>query len=171
MDKYLMTLMTALLSLFLVCGLLYADSTSVGKRTPISVPLKLQVFEDGKPTENFIVGTLLITDIKGKVEIFWDNVFISPLHSQRIVLLKPEHSYSRYDIFEDIVINQGSFSFTMVIGPQANRIQISGRKNEGDLYHSVKGEGMFKGTYPGEKPIKIEWKQVKKVLLPYSEVY
>ena len=171
MKKYLIAFMTAQLSLLFVCNLLFADSASIGKKTIISVPLKLQIFEDEKPTENFIVGTLLIADINGKVEIFWDNVFVSPLHSQKIVLLKPEHSYSRYDIFEDVVVTQDSFSFTMVIGPQANRIRISGRKNKGDLYHSIKGEGIFKGIYLGDKPIKVEWKQVKKVILPYSEVY
>lgn len=171
MKKYVIAFMTASLSLFFVCTLLCADSVPIGKKASISVPLKLQIFEDEKPTEKFIVGTLLIADIDGKTEVFWDNVLVSPLHSQRIVLLKPEHTYSRYDIFEDVVVTQDSFSFTMVIGPQSNRIRISGRKNKGDLYHSIKGEGVFKGIYPGDKPSKVEWKQVKKVILPYNEVY
>jgi hypothetical protein len=171
MKKCLMMFTTALLSLYLVCGLVYAGNTSVGITNPISVPLKLQVFEDGKPTENFIVGTLLISNTSGTVEIFWDNVYIHPLNTEKIVLLKPEHYYTRNDIFEDITINQDSFSFTMVMPPQANRIRISGNKNKGDLYHSIKGEGVFGGLYPGDKSVKIEWKQANKVILPFNEVY
>ena len=42
--KYLMALMTGLLSLLFVCNLVFVDSASMGKKTSISVPLKLQIF-------------------------------------------------------------------------------------------------------------------------------
>ena len=171
MKKYLIAFIIVSLHLSLSCGLLYADDSSVDKKTSILVPLKLQILEDEKPTEKYILGTLLITVVKGKVDIYWDNVLVSPLHSQKKVLLKSEHSYSKYDIFEDVIINKDSFSFTMVIGSHANRMRIAGHKNEGDLFHSVKGDGMFKGIYPGDKPVKVEWKQVKKVILRYNEVH
>ena len=171
MKKYLMAFVTVSLSLFLVCNLLYAESGSISKKTNIVVPLKLQIFEGEKPTEKFILGTLLIADINGRPEIFWDNVLVSPLHSQRKVLLKSEHTYSKYDLFEDVMVNRDSFSFTMVIGPQANRMRISGRKNEGEVFYSIKGDGVFKGIYPGDNPVKVEWKQVHKVILPYNEVH
>lgn len=170
MKKNLAVLMMASLSLFLLCSPARA-ADPVGKKLSISAPLRLQIFEDEKPTDKFIVGTVLITDIGGKTEVFWDNVLVSPLHSQKIILLKPEHAYSRYDFFEDIAVGQDSFSFTMVIGPQSNRIRISGHKDAGALYHTMKGEGIFKGIYPGDKPVKVEWRQVKKVILPYKEVY
>lgn len=104
MIKHIASFVTV--SFFLaLSGSLYADTKSTTTKVNISVPLKLQIFEDDKPTENFIVGTLLITDLSGKLEIFWDNVFVSPLHSQKIVLLKPEHYYSSQDVFENIIVN------------------------------------------------------------------
>jgi hypothetical protein len=156
---------------FVLSGSLYADTKSTGTKVNIRVPLKLQIFEDEKPTKNFIVGTLLITDLSGKLEIFWDAVFVHPLHSQKIVLLKPEHYYSRQDIFENIIINKDNFSFIMSMRPLFNRIKISGYKNENNTFHFLKCAGIFKGNHPGDKPIKVEWRQVKKVIMPYREVY
>lgn len=170
MKKNLAALAMASLYLLLVYSSVHAGDP-VEKKIIISAPLKLQIYEDAKPTDKYIVGTVLITDMHGETEIFWDNVLISPLHSQKIVLLKPEHAYSRYDLFEDIAVGQDIFSFTMVIGPQANRICISGRKNSDDLYHTIKGEGIFRGIYAGDRPVKVEWKQVKQVSLPYRDVY
>lgn len=171
MIKHAASFVTISFLFFALSGTLYADTKFTSMKVNISVPLKLQIFEDEKPTENFIVGTLLITDLSGKLKIFWDSVFVHPLHSQKIVLLKSEHYYSRQDVFENVIINKNNFSFTMVIGPLANRIQISGHKNKDDIYHSLKCVGVFKGNYPEDKPLKVEWRQVRKITLPYKEVY
>lgn len=171
MTKYGVVALITLLFCINLPGQVYPDKTAAIERLNISVPLKLQIYENDKPTEHYMVGTLLITNSGGDQLIFWDNVFISPLHSQKIVLLKPEHYNSTDDVFEDISITENDFSFTIVMPPYANRIRITGHKKSGQIYHSIKGEGLFKEQYPGDKPARIEWRQVGKVILPYREVY
>jgi hypothetical protein len=171
MKRYTLVTSIALLFCVLATTQTKAEDSAALRKLNISVPLKLQIFEDGKATDHYIVGTLGIFDFKGKLAIFWEDVFISPLHSQKIVLLKPEHYNTTDDVFEDVVVREDSFSFTMVLMPGANRMKISGHKKPQEMYHSIGGEGLFSGIYPGDRPTKVEWRQVDKVVLPYREVY
>ena len=174
MKKIFIPILLFSLTLLLNCSLSSAgvyDSLGIGKKININVPFKLQIYEGEKATDKFIVGSLQIFDYNDALHISWSDVLISPLHSQKIVLLKAETYYSKNDIFENIVIKDDSFSFTMVLPPFANRIEISGYKKTGAIWHSLKCEGVFKGLEAGDKPVHVEWRQVDKVILPYREVY
>jgi hypothetical protein len=171
MMRYKIVALIALSFFVYLPGQIYAGNTDINKKLDISVPFKLQIFENDKPTEQYMVGTLLIINSKGDQLIFWDSVFISPLHSQKIVKLKSESYNSKDDVFEDVSITENNFYFTIVMPPYANRIKVTGYKKPGQLYHSIKGEGLFKEQYLEDKPVKIEWRQVDKITLPYKEVY
>jgi hypothetical protein len=51
------------------------------------------------------------------------------------------------------------------------KIRITGQKKDDNLFYSINGTGVFKGIYPGDKPVKVEWKQVNKVVLRYNEIH
>jgi hypothetical protein len=167
-------LMSVLFSLILLLNYSLSPAgvhDSLGKKINIHVPFRLQIYEDGKATDKFIVGSLQIFDFNDTLHISWNDVLISPLHSQKIVLLKAETYDSKNDIFENIVIKDDRFSFTMVLPPFANRIEISGYKKTGAMWHTLKCERVFKGLEAGDKPGHVEWRPVQRVILPYREVY
>ena len=58
-----------------------------------------------------------------------------------------------------------------MIGLPSIRINIRDHRKEDSLYHTISGEGIFIGSYRGDSTVKVEWRQVEKVILPYKEVY
>lgn len=170
MKKHLVLFIVSLLFNFSFVNPSIAEDTDVNKKINIHVPFKLQIYEEGKPTEKYMVGILDIFGNNGKIEVYWSNVLLSPLHSQKIVLLKPEQFNTRNDVFENVSIMEDQFSFTMILPPYVNKIQIQGNRKRGVLFHSIKGEGVFKSLSSEGNLTKVEWRSVDKVILPYNQV-
>ena len=122
MKRYLLFLILFML----IQNSLHAENIAVGKEVNIYTRLNLQIFEDGKSTENYITGYLQIYDYHGKIRVSWYDIQISPMHEQKKMLLKPEHNTTEDGSITDVIVSQDHFSFKLRLEPE-RILQIYGQ--------------------------------------------
>jgi len=131
---------------------------------------KLQVFEDDKPTTFFIVGHISIFRESGRLKAHWNDVWISPLDSEKKLLLKPEFSSTDLGDIRNLVVGEGRFSFEYVLEPE-RVMRVSGTKQADGEDYEIQAVGLWwidllKNT------VKTEWRPVTKpIVLPYTELF
>lgn len=130
----------------------------------------LQVIEDDKPTESFIVGHLNIYQVSDIFNVSWYDVWISPIHEKGQVLLKPEYSSLDRGDIRDLSITNEHFSFTFVL--DAERLMyVSGSKETGNINYKIQAIGIWWIDLL-KKNVKTEWRPTSKpIVLPYNELF
>jgi len=131
---------------------------------------RLQVFEDDKPTEFFIIGDLSVYKDSRTYKATWHDVWISPMHSQKQVMLKPEHNSVDGGDIKNLVVADDHFSFDIVLEP-SRVMQITGTRMSNSANYRIEGVGLW-WIDVLKKSVKTEWRPVTKpVVLPYTELF
>jgi hypothetical protein len=166
------------LSLLFVAWLLFVptnyhllgnDSSNEGEGT-IFARFKLQVFEDDKPMEFFIVGHLSVYQDSRAFKASWHDVWISPMHSHKQVMLKPEHNSVDGGDIKNLIVAEDHVSFDIVLEP-GRVMQITGTKLANSADYRIEGVGLWWIDLL-KKSVKTEWRPViKPIVLPYTEVF
>ena len=134
---------------------------------------KLQIIEDGKPTENILVGNINIFDNNGKTELVWEDIYISPMHYEKKIFLKPEHNSTSGGTITDVFIGKDQISFKIKVA-LGRDMQIIGKKkmlfDDGTTYN-IEGVGLWWNELTKTNN-KIEWRSIdNEIVLPYKEIY
>lgn len=131
---------------------------------------KLQVYEDGKPTEFYIVGHVAITRDAGGYTAAWQDIWISPVHQQKQMMLKPGYNSLQGGDLKNLSVAENRFSFELVL-EQGRVITITGAKPAGSTEYRIEGAGTW-WVDVLKKNLKTEWIPCDKpVVLPYAEVF
>jgi hypothetical protein len=156
---------------FLLCITQYAiTQTKSDEDVSIFTRLKLQVFEDDKPKELYIVGDLTLSTEKGYTRVFWKDVWISTVESQKKMLLKPEFNSSDDGTISNVILKDNHFSFDLFLEPE-RIMKVSGTKMKYRSEYEVNGVGSF-WVEMLNKHVKTEWRTITKpIILPYNELF
>ncbi len=131
---------------------------------------KLQVYEDNKPTKFFIVGHISVFQESGSSQVRWSDVWISPLESEKKLMLKPEYNSTELGDIRNVVIADGRFSFEFVLEPE-RVMRVSGTKQAGTVDYEIQAVGLWWIDLL-KKDVKTEWRPVTKpIIVPYTELF
>jgi hypothetical protein len=157
--------------IIIVCSIYLVGALgSNANKNNIFTRFKLQVFEDGKPTKFFIVGDLTIYEDAGTFKVVWTDVWISPLESEKKMLLKPESNSVDDGSIKNVIVRDDHFSFEIVLEPE-RVMKISGTKLNNKYDYLIEGVGLWWIDLV-KSNIKTEWKSVNvPIVLPYTELF
>ncbi len=138
------------------------------------------VYEDGKMTGEKIIANPLITNVNGKMQIFWSHIYITPFHDQKDVCLKIERFSSDEGTIRDFRLNK-DHTATFQIAPGPYVADSSSERNinvwlklseDNKSIVDVSCNMAFWSNILNKKILK-EWKQAKepRFELPYKTVF
>lgn len=164
------TLVSCYVLLLLSCHPHVAGQGLTHSDTNIFTRFKLQVFEDEKPTSFFIVGHISISQESGQFKVGWYDVWISPVHSEKKLMLKPEYSSVDLGDIRNVIVADGRFSFELLLEPE-RMMQVSGTRQTDGSEYQIQGVGLWWIDLL-KKTVKTEWRPATKpIVLPYTELF
>jgi hypothetical protein len=133
--------------------------------------IKLQIIEDGKPTETFLMGHLSIFSHSGKPYVIWQDIYIRPPHPSKKTFLKPEYNSVADGSITHVVVTNDHFPFDLRMAPE-RVMRIVGKLKDnpamdGVLY-SIEAVGIWSNPILKSR-IRTEWKAVDAIILPYRD--
>lgn len=145
---------------------------------------KLQIRENGKTTDNYIIGRLIIFGSKNAPQIVWHDVLLGTDHKLKITSVKSSYADSETGEIKNLIIGDDFFSFNFYLNPRRS-MMIVGRRREPDKW-TEKGLNYFKSEmYAGNfeieakglwwspilnDTIEMEWVPVDEIELIYSKL-
>lgn len=174
MKRYL-PIILMLLCLLIPVVFVVARDVPVGKRVAVHAQMRMEILNDGQPTENRMLVDLDIFDHTGKVHVIWNHVYIDPVHEAKTVILKAQHFSTLEGSIKNVTTYNDGFSFTIDLSAEflgtGRTVQVVGSKKETGMGYDVEASGLWWSEILNKK-LKTEWRSTdKKFILPYKEVF
>jgi hypothetical protein len=181
MKKRIIITFISLVCLIIPSVLVIANNTAHGDKVNIIRTFKMDVYNDGKLTDekkSVYLSIFNALDGSDKICVFWKGVNILPNHSLKKIILCSEQ-YSTYDgSIKNVIVTKNSFSFVIDTLPYLGEtIQVVGQKGDEAGKFDVKATALWSELVPDynvgkvlHKILKIEWQLTDKIILPYTEV-
>ncbi len=153
---------------FVLVFLPFVPAVSEGN-FPILAKWVLDIYRDGKITEEKMIVSFLALTISGKYSIDWQAVRFVPDKDLKIVRVYPFIYSSAAGTVTNISFTEDKFSFDLKID-QSNSIKIMGNKDIKGKY-TIEGVFIYYSEYL-KKTVKYEYKSTDKqsIILPFQEI-
>ena len=160
--------------IFMPLFILTLNSNLVSGAELIEIPYyKFEVINDGKPSGTKGIARIEIfyneSDVGAKSYVIWRSVSIVPESDVRKIRLWG-HNLSTFEgSISALRVDKDHFSFTIIINAKSIWNIVGKKKKKGEGY-DISGNGLIWDDILKDS-IKMEWRPIDKIVLPYTEVY
>ena len=146
MKKRVCITIVTMLALTIASAVVVAKNATLGKKVVIKTFFRMEIFDDGKLSDNKMLVELRIFD-DDELYVDWNHVYIDSVHETKTVILKAQYFSTLEGSIKNVKVDKGTFSFTIDLSgtplSAGRTVQVVGNKRkEGQYGYDVEAIGL-----------------------------